>query len=285
MISEGRLLSQHGFAKANSWIIMIIAILLVAAGAVQFAYLLALSRSSGVNFHSVLISAILSLVLGIFLITLRHFIKPKQVYQLYENGILVITKPENKSRFIPFENVMDIYLYRSGKYSRKIINTMAFRETTGKEWHHITPNIAHADRLIEVIKNQQLLFSGPQALSTLAQGGVVNFRYLINCESKISHFLRNNFLLMNEKKLRLSARYLISDDGHHIAVGDVQFISGGQNNSEGRNISERQNSQIIKLLDAHGRVLFSIPYTSLFSADLFIALIEHMIHNRIPVSN
>lgn len=264
---------------------MIIAILLVAAGAVQFAYLLALSRSSGVNFHSVLISAILSLVLGIFLITLRHFIKPKQVYQLYENGILVITKPENKSRFIPFENVMDIYLYRSGKYSRKIINTMAFRETTGKEWHHITPNIAHADRLIEVIKNQQLLFSGPQALSSLAQGGVVNFRYLINCESKISHFLRNNFLLMNEKKLRLSARYLISDDGHHIAVGDVQFISGGQNNSEGRNISERQNSQIIKLLDAHGRVLFSIPYTSLFSADLFIALIEHMIHNRIPVSN
>ncbi len=33
---------------------------------------------------------------------------------------------------------------------------------------------------------------------------------------------------------------------------------------------------------ARGNVLFAINYDSLLSADLFIALLEHMIHNRIP---
>ena len=37
----------------------------------------------------------------------------------------------------------------------------------------------------------------------------------------------------------------------------------------------------IRLLDG-GNVLFAINYDSLLSADLFIALLEHMIHNRIP---
>ena len=37
----------------------------------------------------------------------------------------------------------------------------------------------------------------------------------------------------------------------------------------------------IRLLDGQGNLLFAINYDSLLSADLFIALLEHMIHNRI----
>ncbi|CAM3533385.1 hypothetical protein BS639_19505 [Rouxiella silvae] len=271
MINEGRLLSRHGFARINSWVTMVLATLLMVAGAVQLVILLTFGKSGYFGQHTILISTIFSISLGILLIILRQFIKPRQIFQLYENGVLVISKPDNKNKFIPFETINDIYRYRTGKYTRKILNTMAFRESSDKPWYKISPNIAHADRLIEVIKNEQLLIRGPQALNTLAQGGAVGFSYLTESKSKIRRFLRGNFLMMNEKKLQLSARTLDSDDGQHIAIGEVHFISGGS------------NSQTIKLLDMHGRSLFSVAYTSLFSADLFIALIEHMIQNRIPV--
>ena len=50
---------------------------------------------------------------------------------------------------------------------------MAFREGNSPHWHKITPNIAHAERLVEVIKNEQLMTKGPQALNILANDGSV----------------------------------------------------------------------------------------------------------------
>lgn len=39
---------------------------------------------------------------------------------------------------------------------------------------------------------------------------------------------------------------------------------------------------IIRLLDIRSNELFSMDYFLLFSADLFITLMEHMIYHRIP---
>lgn len=46
MINEGRLLSQHGFAKANSWITLVLSVLLLIGGAVQIAFLLAFGQTA-----------------------------------------------------------------------------------------------------------------------------------------------------------------------------------------------------------------------------------------------
>ncbi|MGC6387904.1 DUF308 domain-containing protein [Ewingella sp. S1.OA.A_B6] len=273
MINEGRLLSQHGFARANSWIIMILAALLMVGGAIEFVFLLALGRTGSDGLHIITLSAIFSIGLGIILFILRHYTKPKQIYQLHENGILVINESDKKHRFVPFDRITEIYRYRTGKYTRKILDTMAFREGNDKYWHRITPNITHAERLIEVIKNEQLMSRGPQALAILANDGSFSFTYLAESTSKLQHLFRANLLMLNEKKIRLSARFITSDEGLCIPVEDVQYISGGS------------NSQLVRLLDANGRILFSMLYTSLLSADLFIALIEHMIQNRIPVRN
>ncbi len=273
MINEGRLLSQHGFAKANSWITMVLATLLIVGGAIQFVFILALGKAGSGDLHIIMVSAIFSIGLGGLLFLVRHYTKPKQIYRLHENGILVINERDQKHRFVPFDRISEIYRYRSGKYTRKILDTMAFREGNDKSWHKITPNIAHAERLIEVIKNEQLMSRGPQALAILANDGSFCFTYLAASKCTLQHFFRSNLLMFNEKKLRLSARFITSDEGLCIPVGDIQYISGGC------------NSQMIRLLDANGRILFSILYTSLFSADLFIALIEHMIQNRIPIRN
>lgn len=272
MINEGRLLSQHGFAKANSWITLVLSVLLLIGGAVQIAFLLAFGYTAE-GLHSVILSALLSIALGVVLILLRRLIRPNQFYQLHENGILVISQTDKKNRFIPFDRIMDIYRFRSGKYTRRILNTMIFREENSKIWHRITPNIANSERLIEVIKNEQLMYRGPWALNTLAQGGDILFTYLVNPHCGWKRFIGANLLALNEKKIHLSALVLTTDKGKTVPVEDIQFISGGS------------NSPLIRLLDKHGRILFSVEYTSLSSADLFIALIEHMIQNRIPVRN
>ncbi|MBU9855319.1 DUF6585 family protein [Rahnella bonaserana] len=272
MINEGRLLSQHGFAKANSWITLVLSVLLLVGGAVQIAFFLAFGHTAD-GLHSVVVSALLSIALGVVLILLRRLIRPNQVYQLHENGILVISQLDKKNRFIPFDRISDIYRFRTGKYTRRILNTMMFREENSKTWHRITPNIANSERLIDVIKNEQLMFRGPWALNTLAQGGDILFTCMVNSHCGLKRFIGSNLLTMNEKRIRLSALMLTTDEGKTIPVEDIQFISGGS------------NSPLIRLLDKHGRILFSVAYTSLSSADLFIALIEHMIQNRIPVRN
>lgn len=270
MINEGRLLSQHGFAKANSWITLVLSAILLIGGAVQIAFLLAFGHTSG-GLHSVILSALLSVVLGVTLILLRRLIQPHQIYQLHENGILVINQLDKKSRFIPFDRIMDIYRFRTGKYTRRILNTMIFREENSKVWHRITPNIAHSERLIDVIKNEQLMYRGPWGLNTLASGGDIIFTRLEGSHCGLKRFIGSNLLTMKEKTIRLSALTLMTDEGKTVPVEDIQFISGGS------------NSPLIRLLDKHGRILFSVTYISLSSADLFIALIEHMIQNRIPV--
>jgi len=112
MINEGRLLSQHGFAKANSWITLVLSILLLVAGAVQLALLLTVDHSTN-SLYSVFFTALLSIALGVVLIFLRRLIRPQQIYQLHENGILVISQEDKKNRFIPFERIMDIYRFRT----------------------------------------------------------------------------------------------------------------------------------------------------------------------------
>lgn len=273
MINEGRLLSQHGFARVNSWITLVLATLLIVGGAIQVVFLLALGRTEDGGLHIITLTAIFSIALGITLFIFRHAIKPKQTYQLHENGILAINEREHKNRFIPFERISEIYRFRTRRYSRKILNTMAFREGDNKTWHKITPNIAHAERLIEVLKNEQLMSHGPQALSILANEGNVSFTYLSHSKCTMQRIFSRKLLMLNEKKLRLSARFITSDEGICVPVEEIQFISGGC------------NSQMIHLLDTNRRVVFSIYYTSLFNADLFIALIEHMIQNRIPIRN
>lgn len=273
MINEGRLLSHHGFARVNSWITMVLATSLIVGGAIQVVFLLALGRTSGGGWYVITLTSISSIGLGIALVIFHHILKPQQTYQLHENGILAINERQHKNRFIPFERITDIYRFRTGKYSRKILNTMAFREGNSASWHKIPPNIAHAERLVEVIKNEQLMNKGPQALNILANEGNVVFAYHSASKCRFSRLFSKNIMQLNEKKLRLSARFITSDEGICIPVEEIQYISGGS------------NSQMIHLMDANRRILFSVLYTSLFNADLFIALIEHMIQNRIPIRN
>ena len=68
--------------------------------------------------------------------------------------------------------------------------------------------------------------------------------------------------------LRLSATLLTTERGN-VPIEQIRAL-------------ENHPQRGIRLLDGQGNVLFAISDDSLLSADLFIALLEHMIHNRIP---
>jgi len=74
MINEGRLLSRHGFAKANSWITLVLAALLMVAGAVQLVLLLTFGKNGYFGLQTILASTMFSIALGIVLFVLRQFI-------------------------------------------------------------------------------------------------------------------------------------------------------------------------------------------------------------------
>lgn len=268
MIDEGRFLSHHGFAKTNSWIAIIISLFLMLAGAILLLLLLLADKPDEQVVQLTLLAGMTCIVSGILFLFLRQYIKPSQVYELHENGVLVINQHDHKDRFIPFEKISDIYLYRAGKYAGRLKHAMAFRTDIYNQWNKISPNVSGAKRLIKAIIDQQLLQRGPASLNRLANDGHISFFY--RTEGRLKCLLMRNFFMMNEKQLRLSALSLTTENVA-ISIEEIHTIKGSE------------SEQTIQLLDVQGKVLFSIPYLSLFSADLFIALIEHMIESRIPI--
>lgn len=264
MIDKGQMLSRHDFSKIN-WGILAVAGLLFTLGAV----LLLMPLLSNLNENcvlSLLQGGAAIILLGCTLLALRHCLRPTLTYRLYEHGIRVIDNHSHKQRFIAFEKIADIYRFRGNKMLGKFADGMAFRTEADQPWYSIYSNISHCWLLIETIIKQQIQRRGPAELNALYQGKVLSFRTLSSGTYRPVPWLNNE---LATQTLRLSATILSTPQGQ-IPIEQIHTL---ENNPQ-RNM--------IRLLDIHGNELFSIDYFLLFSADLFIALMEHMIYHRIP---
>ena len=116
-----------------------------------------------------------------------------------------------------------------------------------------------------MIVDQQLQQRGPLALNALYQGEVVPFHTVEGDARWLWQLLLGKRQGTPTETLRLSATLLARK---RAARADP---CGGKPSAARHPFARRR-----------GNVLFAINYDSLLSADLFIALLEHMIHNRIP---
>lgn len=267
MIDKGQMLSRHDFSKVN-WGILAAASLLLTVGAA----LLLLPLLSNMDENAVLIllqTGAATILLGGILLALRHCLRPKLTYRLYEHGVRVINDHSHKERFIPFEKIGDIYRFRGGRFLGGLCNVMAFRTTAEQPWYTVFSNLSHSWRLVDVIINQQIQQRGPLALNALYQGEVLSFNYLSCSALWLNHLLPGNRKKQTPQTLQLSATALITPQ-ESIPIEQIRTL---ENNTQ---------RGIIRLLDNQGNALFTIGYFSLLSADLFMALLEHMIYNRIP---
>lgn len=267
MIDKGHLLSRHDFSKVNWGILAVAAVLLSIGGT-----LLLLSLLSGLEESSVL--ALLqigaaTISLGGIMLATRHFLRPTFTYRLYEHGVRVSHNRNHKERFIAFEKIADIYRFRSLPILGSLGGVVAFRSEADQRWCTVFSNIAQAKMLRDTLINQHIRLRGAQALNAMYRGNSVDFRYLNGKMQWVSLLLRGNLYWARNQTLRLSAKSLCTPL-REIAIAQIHSLE-----------NDSQKGRIL-LLDNQGQVLATLCYFSLLSADLFIALLEHMIASRIP---
>ncbi|MBC3211341.1 hypothetical protein KGP17_20260 [Serratia sp. JSRIV001] len=265
MIDKGQMLSRHDFSKVN-WGILAAVTLLFTLGAALLLMPL-LSNMEDPHVLALLQAGAATILLGTTLLALRHYLRPMLTYRLYEHGVRVLDHHSHKERFIAFEKIADIYHSRGSRLLGGLNDNMAFRTSEAGFWYSIKSNISHSRQLIETLIQQQIQQRGPLALNSLYQGEILTFGYLISGRGWLGSWQEKP-----TQTLRLSATTL------SIAQAQVQI-------EKIHRLESNLQRGTLRLLDLQGNELFSLGYDSLFSADLFIALMEHMINNRIPAYN
>ncbi|MCR0996692.1 hypothetical protein [Serratia rubidaea] len=271
MIDKGQMLSRHDFSKVNWGILAAAALLLTIGGALLMLPLMSNMEERGIL--TLLQTGAVTILLACILLALRHFLRPTQTYRLYEHGVKVFNSHNHQERFIPFEKIVDVYRTRGvpllGNLCGGLCEAMAFRTAADQPWCTVYSNVSHAWALRDTIISQQILLRGPVALNALYQGEELPFHYLTGRSRWLTWLLGGKPHRLPGQTLRLSAKTLVTPQGS-IDIAQVHSLD-----------SQPQHGEI-RLRDAQGQTLATLCYFSLLSADLFIALLEHMINNRIP---
>ncbi|MGW1443191.1 hypothetical protein ACWA06_10625 [Serratia rhizosphaerae] len=271
MIDKGQMLSRHDFSKVNWGILAAAALLLTIGGALLMLPLMSNMEERGIL--TLLQTGAVTILLACILLALRHVLRPTQTYRLYEHGVRVFNSHNHQERFIPFEKIVDIYRIRSvpllGNLCGGLCEAMAFRTAADQPWCTVFSNVSHAWALRDTIINQQILLRGPVALNALYQGEELAFNYIAGRTRWLTWLLGSRLRHLPGQTLRLSAKTLVTPQGD-IAIEQI------------RSLDSQPQHGVIHLLDSQGQTLATLRYYSLLSADLFTALLEHMINNRIP---
>ncbi|CNE78355.1 Uncharacterised protein [Yersinia similis] len=283
MIDEGKILSRHEMRNENSWITITIIIAILVFSTVIITLALTTSIFLTPSIFSILCVAIAAISLSGLLYLHLHE-NPEFTYFLYENGVRVFNHNNMEIYFIPFDKIKYIYKYNTGINPNGRIHAMAFRTSKSQPWNVIINNINNAYPLINTIIHQQIMRIGVINLNSLSHGETLEFDIIKKEEDWLKRMIyhgeiktgigRMNTHQMDTSSLSLSAHTLITING----IINIENIF---------RIETLQEAfyEKIRLLDTQGNIIFSIDYSDLINADLFIALIKHMIQNRIPAYN
>ncbi|CFR18494.1 hypothetical protein [Yersinia frederiksenii] len=278
MIDEGKIISRHEFKRDNVWLtISAITLLLF----LIFLILISSLTDSIFPIPSI-ISILFVIIIAISLSMIVYFHvnnNRKFTYFLYERGVRIFDHDSGNVFFTPFNKIQYIHKYQTGINPNGKINTMAFRTSKNKHWNIIVNNINNAYPLINTIIHHQVIHIGIISLNNLSLGQCVVFdliknnNYWLNFPilSDLLNLMKLRWLQMDTVPLSLSAHTLVTID-RIICIEDIFRIE----------IAREKRHDKIRLFDKDGNILFSLDYSALINADLFIALIEHMIQNRIP---
>lgn len=278
MIDEGKILSRHEFKTEKSKLTIAAIIFTLASVLALIVTSITKSISSAPSVPSIFFVAISVTSLSLIFYH-RLNSRPTFTYFLYEKGVRVFNHYTGNVYFIPFNKILYIHKYHTGINLNSKINTMAFRTSKLQPWNIIINNISNAYPLINTIIHQQIMHVGVISLNTLSLGKNVVFDQIRKNDSWLNLPMVNGILnVIKVKKMQidttpltLSAHALMTIEGI-IYIEDILRIE----------ICREKRHDKIRLFGAEGNILFSLDYSALISADLFIALIEHMIQNRIP---
>ncbi|CNJ29225.1 hypothetical protein [Yersinia aldovae] len=278
MIDEGKILSRHEVRKENSMLTIFSIIFILAFSLVIIILAVTTPLFSTPSVLSILCVAIAAITLS-SLLYLRLHSNPMFTYFLYEKGVRVFNHHNGKVYFIPFNKIRYIHKYHLGINSDGKINAMAFRTSKAQPWNIIINNIKNAYPLMNTLIHQQVINVGVISLDSLSKGEPILFEVIKRNDNwlvklmlhSVINIIKDSTLAIETSPISLSAHCLATSEGI-INMEDILYIETQRETYHDK----------IQLFDAKGKILFTIDYSALVSADLFIALVEHMIQNRIP---
>jgi hypothetical protein len=259
----GNFIKRYGASKWMSVLLLLPVILFLAGGV----WLLLLRNSATPeNQPFLLVAAIVAFAAGVVFLLLRQKKLVREQFWLYEQGIKVTGGKNPPEDSLLFTEIGQVYRFVSGSQSPAPDN-LAFRRDDKDNWKLITPKIAASGELIKLFLEKHLEQQGREWAAQLEAGKRLYFTYLTETGKWNSRLLADG---TKHRPLDLPVKTL-SLDKFTLHVEDNTYAL-----NETATVQVNNWSDAVTLTEKSGRKIFSVPYLSLFNADLFIQLVNHL---------
>jgi hypothetical protein len=264
----GASISRHGRSR-TAVVALLASVVVMLCGAFLAYVLLATDARVDPSRVPLLIGVAAGLVVvGLLMLLGWKLMAPKATLVLHENGVAVHRRGTATVEPVPFADMEDVYLFRTGGYAGGIINALAFRRALDEPWITVLDDRRNSFALRAAIVDRYVVARLPASLATLDAGGTVRFHAISRTARHVKRLI-GGALKVDVHTVALSAQG-IDVQGTFLPLERIHRIDGV--GSDGQ----------VRLLDEHGKVVHSFDYLCLFSADLFLALLAELLQRRAP---
>lgn len=263
----GPLVSRHGRSR-TAIVPLLSAIVFLLCSAVIPLALMSGARVDPTKLPLLIGVSVGMVVVGVLMLLGWKLTALKTELALHEHGVAVHRRGTAQVESVPFVDMADVYLFRTGGYAGGIINALAFRRSLQDPWVDVLDNRRNSFALRAAIVEGQVVARLPVALAAIDAGKSVRF-HAIDRSTRLTKRLIGGMLKVDAHAVDLDATR-IEVQGTTIPLERIHRIEGV--GSDGK----------VRLLDEQGKLVHAFDYLCLFSADLFLAVLAELIDRRTP---
>lgn len=212
-------------------------------------------------------SIVFIMALALLIFATASYLSRGLLFYLYENGI--VTEKKGTTETLYFKDIQDVYLFTSGKRIFGV-NNIAVRKNSTSNWYPISARYSSIFKVIEFIRSRHVAVYVPIMLKKLEEGQSVDFTYVDFKNLAMKQFTAlntNSYLNVKTKTMQVFKDRLVVDS-QTIYFKEVLRFS----------VTDWTNQ--MQLMNTDEKVVFKKAFTSVFSSDSFIALLDELVNKN-----
>lgn len=212
-------------------------------------------------------SIVFIMALALLIFAIASYLSAGLIFYLYENGI--VTDKKGITETLYFKEIQDVYLFTSGKRLFGV-NNIAVRKNSTADWYPISARYSGIFKVIEFIRSRHIAVYVPLLFKKLEEGQSVDFNYVDFKNLAMKQFAAvntNSYLNVNTKTMQVFKDRLVVDS-QTIYFKEVLSFS----------VTDWTNQ--MQLMNKDEKVVFKKTFTSVFSNDSFIALLDELVNKN-----
>ncbi|MEO6177057.1 MAG: DUF6585 family protein [Flavobacterium circumlabens] len=189
------------------------------------------------------------------------------LFYLYQNGMVTAHKGNTETLY--FKDIQDVYLFTSGKRLFGA-NNIAVRKNNTADWYPISARYSDIYKVIELIRSRHAAVYAPLLLKKLEEGQSADFTYVDFKDLAMKQFTAlntNSYLNVKTKTMQVFKDRLVVDS-ETIYFKEVLRFS----------VTDWTNQ--MQLMNTAEKVVFKKAFTSVFSGDSFIVLLDELVNKN-----